>query len=135
MSRSDSRVTTVIVDDEPLGRELVRHMLSAHGDFEIVAECGDGENALTAIQRHAPQLVLLDVRMPGLDGLTVLQRLDPAARPLVVFITAHDAYAIRAFEAEALDYLLKPFDQERFDQTIARVRTQLAQRDAAQLGQ
>lgn len=135
MSDREPTITALIVDDEPLGRDLVRHMLVAHRDIRVVAECADGEKALAAIKRHAPQLVLLDVKMPRLDGLALLQRLDPATRPLIVFITAHDAYALRAFQEHALDYLLKPFDQERFDQTMARVRQRLEQTEAAKLGQ
>jgi len=131
---SEPAISALIVDDEPLGRDLVRHMLAAHRDIRVVAECADGEKALAAIKRHAPQLVFLDVKMPRLDGIALLQRLAPDHRPLIVFITAHDAYALRAFEAPALDYLLKPFDQERFDQTVARVRQRLEQLAAAQLG-
>jgi len=131
---SDTSRTALIVDDEPLGRELVRHMLAAHADIRVVGECPDGEKALAAIKRHAPQIVFLDIKMPRVDGLALLDRLPAEDRPLVVFITAHDAYAIRAFEAHALDYLLKPFDQERFDQTVARLRQRLEQLEAAKLG-
>jgi two-component system LytT family response regulator len=128
-------ITALIVDDEPLGRDLVRHMLAAHADFHLVGECGDGEKALAAIKRHTPQVVFLDIKMPRLDGMSLLDRLPASVRPLVVFITAHDRYAIRAFAENAFDYLLKPFDQARFDQTIARVRQRLRQLDAARLGQ
>ena len=128
-------ISTLIVDDEPLGRDLVRHMLAVHPAFRVVAECGDGEKAFAAIKRHVPRLVFLDIKMPRLDGMSLLQRLEPAARPLIVFITAHDTYAIKAFEAHAFDYLLKPFDQERFDQTLVRVRHRLQQIDEAKLGQ
>jgi two-component system LytT family response regulator len=128
-------ITALIVDDEPLGRDLVRHMLAAHADFHVVGECGDGEKALAAIKRHTPQVVFLDIKMPRLDGMSLLDRLPASVRPLVVFITAHDRYAIQAFAENAFDYLLKPFDQARFDQTIARVRQRLRQLDAARLGQ
>jgi two-component system LytT family response regulator len=128
-------ITALIVDDEPLGRDLVRHMLAAHADFHLVGECGDGEKALAAIKRHTPQVVFLDIKMPRLDGISLLDRLPASVRPLVVFITAHDRYAIQAFAENAFDYLLKPFDQARFDQTIARVRQHLRQLDAARLGQ
>jgi two-component system, LytTR family, response regulator len=131
----ESVISTLIVDDEPLGRDLVRHMLAAHTDFRVVAECSDGEKALAVIKREPPQLVFLDIKMPRLDGMAVLERLEATARPLIVFITAHDAYAIKAFAEHAFDYLLKPFDQERFDQTIARVRTHLRQIEEAKLGQ
>ena len=127
-------ISVLIVDDEELGRDLVRHMLTRHPEFQVVAECGDGEKALVAVKRHAPRVVFLDIKMPRLDGMSLLQRLDPDARPLVVLITAHDGYAIKAFEAHVFDYLLKPFDQERFDQTIARALTRLRQIDAATIG-
>jgi two-component system, LytTR family, response regulator len=131
----DPAITALIVDDEPLGRDLVRHMLTAHADFRVAAECSDGEKALAAIKRHTPRVVFLDIKMPRLDGMALLDRLDPATRPLVVFITAHDTYAIKAFAEHAFDYLLKPFDQERFDQTIVRVRNHLRQIEEAKLGQ
>lgn len=124
----------LIVDDEPLGRDLVRHLLKSHPDFQVAAECRNGEEALAAVERLAPRVVFLDVEMPRLDGMTLLQRLTPARRPLIVLITAHDTYAIQAFAAHVFDYLLKPFDQERFDQTLARVRQRLEQVEAARLG-
>lgn len=127
-------IRALIVDDEPLGRELVRHMLAAHRDVAIVGECANGEQALAALKRHAPQLVFLDIRMPRLDGMALLQRIEPNPQRLIVFITAHDGYAIKAFEAHAFDYLLKPFDQERFDHTLARVRARFEELAAAQLG-
>lgn len=128
-------IATLIADDEPPGRELLRHLLAAHPQFRIVAECSDGEKAFAAIKRHAPRVAFLDIKMPRLDGMTVLERLEPANRPLVVFTTAHDNFAVKAFAAHAFDYLLKPFDQERFDRTIARVRDGLRQIDEARLGQ
>jgi two-component system, LytTR family, response regulator len=132
---SDSTTPALIVDDEPLGRDLVRHMLVPHPAIRIVGECGDGEKALAAIKRHAPRLVFLDIKMPRLGGVDLLEQLAPEARPLVVFITAHDSYAIRAFQQNAFDYLLKPFDQERFDQMIHRVQARLQEMDEARLGQ
>ncbi|MEO5959480.1 MAG: LytTR family DNA-binding domain-containing protein [Opitutaceae bacterium] len=132
---SDSAISVIIVDDEPLGRDLVRHMLAPHPEFRIAAECGDGDKALAAIKRHVPRVVFLDIKMPRLDGMSALHRIDIEPRPLVVFITAHDAYAIEAFAADAFDYLLKPFDQERFDQALARVLKRLHEIDAAKLGQ
>ena len=132
---SEPAISTLIVDDEPLGRDLVRHMLASHPDVRVVGECGDGEKALAALRRHRPRVVFLDIKMPRLDGITLLEQLDAAERPLVIFITAHDAYALRAFEQHAFDYLLKPFDQERFDQMITRVRLRLRQIEEARLGQ
>jgi two-component system LytT family response regulator len=135
MNESAKTIPTVIADDEPPGRQLLHHLLAAHPEFRVVAECSDGEKAFAAIKRHAPRVAFLDIKMPRLDGLTLLERLEPASRPLVVFTTAHDTFAIKAFAAHAFDYLLKPFDQERFDRTIARVRDGLQQIDAARLGQ
>lgn len=132
---SEKKINALIVDDEVLGRDLVRHMLRSHVDVTIVAECGDGEKALAAIKRLHPEVVFLDIQMPKLDGLALGKRLESEGRPLVVFITAYDAYAINAFEAQAMDYLLKPFDQERFDQMLLRVRRRLAQIAEASLGQ
>src|SRR5215212_8397310 len=132
---SDRKISVLIADDEALGRQLVHRMLGAHGDFYVVAECNDGEKTLAAIKRHRPALVFLDIQIPKLDGPPVLQRLEADARPLIVFITAFDVYAIKAFEAQALDYLLKPFDQERFDQTLTSIRRRLTQMDEASFGQ
>ena len=128
-------IRTIVVDDEPLAREVVREFLSADEEFEVVAECSNGFEAVKAVSEQDPDVLFLDIQMPKLDGLTVLQRLEADARPLVVFITAFDAYAIKAFEAQALDYLLKPFDQERFDQTLTNIRRRLTQMDEARFGQ
>lgn len=128
-------ITALIVDDEPLGRDLVRNMLLAHPDITVLGECPDGEKALAAIKRHTPQVVFLDVKMPRLDGVGLLKRLPEENRPLIVFITAYDSFALHAFEGQAFDYLLKPFDQERFDTTLQRVRARLDQLDAARIGE
>jgi len=110
----------LIVDDEALARDVVRHYLGKWPDVEIVGECATGANALRDIQRLKPDLVFLDIQMPELGGLAVLERLPAESRPLIVFVTAYDEYAIRAFDAQALDYLLKPFDQARFDRAMRR---------------
>lgn len=116
----------VIVDDEPLARERLRSLLDADPDIEVVGECGDGLDALEMVQRQHPDLVFLDVQIPRLDGFAVVERLGPRPTPLVVFVTAHDRYALKAFEVQAFDYLLKPFDRERFDQCLARAKARLA---------
>jgi two-component system LytT family response regulator len=121
-----TRIRAVIVDDEPLAREVLRSMLADHEDVEIVGEAGDGNAALVLIERTAPDLVFLDVQMPERDGFAVLRELDPDRFPAVVFVTAYDQYALRAFEVHALDYLLKPFDEERLARTLARARAHLA---------
>lgn len=115
-------IRTVIVDDEPLARELLREYLSAEEDIEIVAECANGFEAVRAVAQTDPDLLLLDIQMPKLDGFEVLELLDRS--PAVVFVTAHDEYALRAFEVRALDYLLKPFSAERLRAVLERVRRQ-----------
>ena len=114
-----------IVDDEPLARERIRTLLQEQGGSEIVAECADGEQAVAAILALAPDIVFLDIQMPELDGFGVLEALGPDTPPAVVFVTAFDEYAVRAFEAEAIDYLLKPVTPERFDKALARARQRL----------
>ena len=118
-----SAIRTVIVDDEPLSRELIAEYLGAEPDVEIVAQCENGFEAVKAVTRHDPDLLLLDIQMPKLDGFEVLELLD--REPIVVFITAHDEFALRAFEAHALDYLLKPVGEDRFRQVMERVRERL----------
>jgi two-component system LytT family response regulator len=117
----------LIVDDEPLARERVRMMLEPRGGYEIVADCGDGPAAVDAIVAHAPEIVLLDIRMPGLSGFEVLAALDAAQTPpVVIFVTAFDAHAVQAFQVGAVDYLLKPFDRPRFDQALTRAEARLS---------
>ncbi|MBL6750784.1 MAG: response regulator transcription factor [Nevskia sp.] len=118
-------IRTLVVDDmPPARRRIVRHLEKAP-DFEVVGECGDGASAVEAIRRLAPDLVFLDVQMPEVDGFGVIARLAPAKRPAILFVTAHDEHALRAFEVCALDYLLKPFDAERLEAALARVREQV----------
>ncbi len=106
----------IIIDDEPLGRQLIASLLSAHPQFQVIAECGDGFEGFKAIQQHAPDLVFLDVQMPRLSGFEMLELLDKP--PAVIFTTAFDQYAMDAFEAHAVDYLLKPISRARFDKAI-----------------
>lgn len=122
-------IRAVIVDDEPLAREVLREYLSGDEEFEIVAECANGFEAVQAVTAHDPDVLFLDIQMPKLDGFEVLSLLDRA--PVVIFVTAHDEYALRAFEVHALDYLLKPFSEERFRAVTQRVRKQLAGERAA----
>jgi two-component system LytT family response regulator len=110
----------VLVDDEPPSRLALRQQLSRIPDAEIVAECGDGDAAIEAIVRHAPDVLFLDVQLGGLSGLDVLERVGADAVPAVVFVTAYDRYAVRAFEAHAVDYLLKPVDPDRFQEAWLR---------------
>ena len=128
-------IRVVIADDEPLARERIRTLLESHLDFALVAECGDGEEAVRVLAEEKPDLVFLDVQMPELDGFGVINAFSSAQRPWVVFITAYDEHAVRAFEVNAIDYLLKPVEPKRFEAAILRVRERLAQppadRDAA----
>ncbi len=124
-------IRTIIVDDEPLARERLRVLLDAAPDFTVVEECGDGAVAVAAIARERPDLVFLDVQMPEMDGFEVLAALPADRLPRVIFVTAYDEHAIRAFEVHALDYLLKPFDRARFTAALARARAE-TRRDQAQ---
>lgn len=116
----------LIVDDEPLARGKLRSLLLKEPDVEIVGEAGDGRTALEQIADQQPDLVFLDVQMPELDGFGVLAELPADARPAVIFVTAHDQFALKAFEVHALDYLLKPFDRERLQKALNRARQQMA---------
>jgi two-component system LytT family response regulator len=124
-------IRTLIVDDEPLARARLRTLLQREPDVILAGECGDGLEAVAALKGQDIDLVFLDVQMPGLDGFGVLEAVGAARAPAVVFVTAHDRYALRAFEVHALDYLLKPFDRERFRRTLARARDQLRRAEAA----
>ena len=119
------RVRTLLADDEPIARKRLVRLLEQEPDAELVAACGTGPEAVEAVRLHAPDLLFLDVQMPGLDGFGVLEALGPATPPAVVFVTAFDAYAVQAFEANALDYLLKPFDADRFHRTFQRAEERL----------
>jgi two-component system, LytTR family, response regulator len=117
----------LIADDEPLARERVRMMLGRGAGYTLVAECRDGPDTVEGILAHRPEIVFLDIKMPGLDGFEVLTALDDAAAPpAIIFVTAYDAYAIKAFEVNAVDYLLKPFDPDRFARALARAEARLA---------
>ncbi len=121
----------LIVDDEEMARQRLRRLLAREEDVEIVGEASDGVRAVESIRSLAPDLVFLDVQMPEVDGFHVLERAGADAVPAVVFVTAYDEYALRAFDVHALDYLLKPFDEERFHDALRRARTQLQQRGPA----
>jgi two-component system LytT family response regulator len=117
----------LIVDDERLAREKVRMLLSRHADVEVVGECADGPEAVRALRAGQLDVVFLDIRMPGLSGLDALRALRGPRVPAIVFVTAHAEHALEAFDAEAVDYLLKPFDRRRFDKTLDRIRRRLAE--------
>ena len=115
-------IKAVIADDEPLARERIRTLLASEQDIEVVAEAANGVEAVQLVREHHPDLLFLDVQMPGLDGFGAIEQLAGEALPSVVFVTAYDEYALQAFEVHALDYLLKPFNRTRFQKTLRRAR-------------
>ena len=115
-------ISTIIIDDEPLARERIRAFLSTQPDVTILAEADNGLTALDAIREQRPDLIFLDIQMPEMDGFSLLAELSPAERPIVIFTTAYDEYAIKAFEIHALDYLLKPFSKERLNDALERAK-------------
>jgi two-component system LytT family response regulator len=124
-------IRTLIVDDEPLARRGLELRLRDQPDIEIVDQCGDGAAAMKAVSQHAPDLMFLDVQMPGLDGFATLRAIPATQMPIVVFVTAYDHHAIKAFEASAVDYLLKPVDDSRLHLALFRVREALERREAS----
>jgi two-component system LytT family response regulator len=129
-----TKIRTLVVDDEPMARERILSLLQQESDVEIVGECSDGVQAVNAIQQQSPDLVFLDVQMPGCDGFGVIQNIGADRMPTVVFVTAYDEYALRAFEVHALDYLRKPFGKDRFQETLKHARESLERRRAGDLG-
>src|SRR5262245_60795782 len=128
------KIRALIVDDEPLARERMRTLLGAEADVDVVGEARDGVEAVEAILSQSPDLVFLDVHMPKLDGFEVIQTVGLDRMPPVVFVTAYDQHALRAFEVQALDYLLKPFDSDRFQSALKRVRRQIDSQESGDLG-
>jgi two-component system LytT family response regulator len=129
------KMRVLIVDDEPLARDRLQKMLAGESEVTIVGQCSNGREAVEAIEEHAPDLVFLDVQMPELDGFGVLGELDPAKIPVIVFVTAHDKFALKAFEVHAVDFLLKPFDRERFQTALKRAKERIAQKRPGELDQ
>jgi two-component system LytT family response regulator len=128
------KLTALIVDDEPLARERLMGLLSAEPDIEVLGECRDGEEAVSVIHDRHPDLVLLDVEMPRMNGFQVIDTIGADDMPMVIFVTAYDQHAIRAFEVRALDYLLKPFDRTRFTDALQRARAQIETQTTGDLG-
>lgn len=119
------KITTLVVDDERIARQRLRRLIATQPDFELVAECESGEQALDVLGERSVDLIFLDIQMAEMDGFRLLEQTPDGRRPLVVFVTAHSEHALRAFESQALDYLLKPFDRERFNRCLQRVREQV----------
>ena len=128
------KIRTLVADDEPLARERLTNLLSAESDIEVVGQCRDGEEAATAIVDHTPDLVFLDVQMPGMNGFEVIDAVGSERMPLVIFVTAYDQHALKAFQVRALDYLLKPFDRERFQEALQRARAHIQRDETGDLG-
>jgi two-component system, LytTR family, response regulator len=125
---TNGKVKVLVADDEPLARDRLKTLLAREDWVDLVGECRDGNETIASIARLQPDLVFLDVQMPGATGFEVIDAIGPARMPLVVFVTAFDQYALKAFDVHALDYLLKPFDRDRFEQALGRARQQLDRR-------
>jgi two-component system, LytTR family, response regulator len=128
-----SPIRVLIADDEPAARRTIQLLLAGDPEFQILGECSDGVQTVDAIQRLRPDLVFLDVQMPRRDGFEVLARIPPGWAPLIVFVTAYDAYMLRAFDVHAADYLLKPFSDQRFRAAAAHAKERIRQRSAGDL--
>ena len=128
------KIKVLVADDEPLARERLAGLLSQEADIEVVGQARDGEEAVTAIHDDSPDLVFLDVQMPQMSGFDVIEAVGSDRMPLVVFVTAYDQHALKAFQVRALDYLLKPFDRERFKDALGRARKQLERDENGDLG-
>jgi two-component system, LytTR family, response regulator len=128
------KIKVLVVDDEPLARERLTTLLSQEPDVELVGPARDGEEAITAIHDDSPDLVFLDVQMPQMNGFDVIEAVGSDKMPLVIFVTAYDQHALKAFQVRALDYLLKPFDRERFTDALQRARKQLERDETGDLG-
>jgi two-component system LytT family response regulator len=130
-----AKIRVLIVDDEPLARKRIKRMLGGDPEVEVIGDCASGQQALAMIREGEPDLVFLDIQMPEMDGFSVLEALAPERLPLIIFVTAYDQYALRAFEFYALDYLLKPFDRERFEKAMRRARERIPKEKGDELNQ
>jgi two-component system LytT family response regulator len=135
LTSTKKKIRTIIVDDEPLARRNIRLLLKDDVEVEIIGEANSGHEALSLIRKHSPDLVFLDIQMPELDGFGVLENIEADHLPAIVFVTAFDQYALKAFEYHALDYLLKPFDDARFEKALAQAKLQIEQRELMDLSQ
>jgi two-component system, LytTR family, response regulator len=133
MSADAKRIRALIVDDEPLARRTIRELLGEDPEVEVVGECGGGAEAVNSIRAHPPDLLFLDIQMPGMSGFDVLSKVEHERIPAIIFITAFDEYALRAFEVHAIDYLLKPFTDERFREALAQAKSQVELKEVGRL--
>ena len=129
------KIRTLVVDDEPLARARLLHLLQEYPDILLIGECGNGQEATTHIKKYRPDLVFLDIQMPDLDGFGVLEALQLDRTPFIIFVTAYDRFALKAFDIHAVDYLLKPFDDDRFRHALSHAREQIHINDQAVLNQ
>jgi len=130
-----SKIRTLIVDDELLARDRIAELLESDQEIEIIGQCADGRKAVTAIREQSPDLLFLDVQMPVLDGFEVLKAIGGRRMPVVIFVTAYDQYALRAFDFHALDYLLKPFSRARFKKALQRAKHQIGRKQNGEINQ
>jgi two-component system LytT family response regulator len=129
-----TKIRTLVIDDEPVARSHVTSLLREEPDIDVIGECSNGAEAIVAIEQSTPDLLFLDIQMPELDGFDLIRAVGAARPPAIVFVTAYDEYALKAFEVHAVDYLLKPFSADRFRAALAHARAQLSQRHATDLG-
>ncbi len=135
MSATTKKIKTLIVDDEPLARRTIRDLLATDPEIEIIGECGNGLETVRFIRRQLPDLLFLDIQMPGMNGFEALSKIEHERIPAIVFVTAFDNYALKAFELHALDYLLKPFTDKRFEEALRQAKTQVELREINRLSQ
>ena len=135
MSTKTKKVRALIVDDEPLARRTIRDLLADDPDVEIIGECGGGLEAVSFVDRQPPDLLFLDIQMPGLNGFETLARIPPGRIPAIIFVTAYDQYALQAFEVHALDYLLKPFNDKRFAEALRQAKVHVELKDVNKISQ
>lgn len=128
MKMSETKIRALIVDDEPPARDVIRKMLSEDSDIEVIGECSNGHEAIQSMDKLSPDLLFLDIQMPEMDGFALLETFDESKMPAVIFVTAYDHYAVRAFEVSAVDYLLKPFDHERMAKALERAKSNLREK-------
>src|SRR3954466_6613601 len=135
MTTATKKIKTLIVDDEPLARRTIRDLLETDLEIEIVGECGSGSEAVHSIRKQTPDLLFLDIQMPGMNGFEALSKIEHERIPAIIFVTAFDQYALKAFDVHALDYLLKPFSDERFFEALRQAKSQIEMREVNRLSQ